>query len=140
MCVVCVYLCVFVPLYLVTTVELRHCGSWKVTVSVVLLLTLRRTIDGASGAPEQGHKFRNVKLKLTVSRSDGNVKLRRLCVFRTRVGMTSDWLTARRSNVVRLSVGGALLSSPALPVQSGAFAHCCLGSFGDAAANLRLLL
>lgn len=43
------------PLYLVTTVELRHCGSWKVTVSVMLLLTLRRTIDGASGAPEQGH-------------------------------------------------------------------------------------
>lgn len=44
-----------VPRYLVTTVELRHCGSWKVTVSVLLLLTLRRTIDGASGAPEQGH-------------------------------------------------------------------------------------
>lgn len=54
--VLLVYLCVLVPLYLVTTVELRHCGSWKVTVSVVLLLTLRRTIDGASGGPEQGHR------------------------------------------------------------------------------------
>lgn len=47
---------VFVPLYLVTTVEFRHCGSWKVTVRLVLPLTLRRTIDGASGAPEQGHR------------------------------------------------------------------------------------
>lgn len=46
----------FVPLYLVTTVELRHCGSWKVTVSVVLLLTLKRTIEGASGAPGQGQR------------------------------------------------------------------------------------
>lgn len=46
-----------IPLYLVTTVELKHWGSWKLTVSVVLLLTLKRTIDGASGAPEQGKKM-----------------------------------------------------------------------------------
>lgn len=42
------------PLYLVTTVELKHCGSWKLTVSVVLLLMLRRTTPGASGTPRQG--------------------------------------------------------------------------------------
>lgn len=52
----CVHAHVCSPLYLVTTVELRHCGSWKVTVRVLLLLTLSRTMDGASGAPEQGHR------------------------------------------------------------------------------------
>lgn len=36
-------------------VEFRLCGSWKVMVNVVLLLTLRRTMVGASGGPEQGH-------------------------------------------------------------------------------------
>lgn len=46
-----------IPLYLVITEELKHWGSWKLTVSVVLLLTLKRTIEGASGAPEQGKKF-----------------------------------------------------------------------------------
>lgn len=55
----------FVPLYLVTTVELRHCDSWKVMVSVVLLLTLKRTIEGASGAPGQGQ--RDVLTPMTVN-------------------------------------------------------------------------
>lgn len=45
-----------IPLYLVTTEELKHGGSWKLTISVVLLLTLKRTTDGASGAPEQEQK------------------------------------------------------------------------------------
>lgn len=46
-----------IPLYSVTTDELKHGGSWKLTVSVVLLLTLKRTTDGASGAPNRGKKW-----------------------------------------------------------------------------------
>ncbi|OCT62710.1 hypothetical protein XELAEV_18043800mg [Xenopus laevis] len=39
------------PLYLVTTAELTLRGSWKVTVSDVLLVIIRQTLVGASGAP-----------------------------------------------------------------------------------------
>lgn len=61
------------PLYLVTTVEFRLWGSWKVTVSVVLLLTLSRTMVGASGGPdERGSKELSVagERKLKVRRSE----------------------------------------------------------------------
>lgn len=77
--------CVLVPLYLVTTVELRHCGSWKVTVSVVLLLTLRRTTDGASGATEQGHRITEQDGYVPASRAGAGAGGRRLtCVLETR--------------------------------------------------------
>lgn len=45
-----------VPLYLVTTAELTLRGSWKVTVSDVLLVTMRQTLVGASGAPGREEK------------------------------------------------------------------------------------
>lgn len=40
-----------VPLYLVTTAALTLRGSWKLTVSDVLLVTMRQTLVGTSGAP-----------------------------------------------------------------------------------------
>lgn len=40
-----------VPLYLVTTAALTLRGSWKLTVSDVLLVTMRQTLVGISGAP-----------------------------------------------------------------------------------------
>lgn len=40
-----------IPLYLVTTAALTLRGSWKLTVSDVLLVTMRQTLVGTSGAP-----------------------------------------------------------------------------------------
>lgn len=51
------------PLYFVTTAELMLWGSWKVTVSDVLLVTIRQMLVGASGAPANRgktlHSMRN---------------------------------------------------------------------------------
>ena len=40
-----------VPLYLVTTAALTLRGSWKLTVSDELLVTMRQALAGTSGAP-----------------------------------------------------------------------------------------
>lgn len=40
-----------VPLYLVTTAALTLRGSWKLTVSAVLPVTMRQALAGTSGAP-----------------------------------------------------------------------------------------
>jgi hypothetical protein len=40
-----------VPLYLVTTAALTLRGSWKLTVSDVLLVIMRQALVGTSGAP-----------------------------------------------------------------------------------------
>lgn len=40
-----------VPLYLVTTAALTLRGSWKLTVSDVLLVTMRQALAGTSGGP-----------------------------------------------------------------------------------------